>query len=55
MNHTTASGALTIAISSIGGATVKGPMNAFRVKDDVEVLFDVVFTQPRQPQQPQPA
>jgi hypothetical protein len=36
-------GALDVSLASIGSATVKGPMNAFRVKARVEVLFDVVF------------
>jgi len=36
-------GALDVSLASIGSATVKGPMNAFRVKDRVEILFDVVF------------
>lgn len=41
-------GALDVSLASIGSATVKGPMNAFRVKDRVEILIDVVF-------EPQPA
>lgn len=36
-------GALDVSLASIGSATVKGPMNAFRVKDRVEILFDVMF------------
>lgn len=38
------SGVLTVSLSELGSRPVKGPMNAFRVKDDVEVLFEVVFT-----------
>lgn len=40
---TTVSGTLEISLSAIGSDTVKGPMNAFRVKDTVEILFDVTF------------
>jgi hypothetical protein len=36
-------GALDVSLAAIGSATVKGPMNAFRVKDRVEILFDVTF------------
>ncbi len=36
-------GKVDVSLSAIGSATVKGPMNAFRVKDVVEVHFDVVF------------
>jgi hypothetical protein len=36
-------GAVDVSLASIGSATVKGPMNAFRVKDRVEILFDIVF------------
>lgn len=36
-------GAVDVSLASIGSATVKGPMNAFRVKDRVEILFEVVF------------
>jgi hypothetical protein len=38
-----ASGALQLSLNALGSATVKGPMNAFRVKDTVEVLFEAVF------------
>lgn len=44
-------GALDLSLAAIGSSTVKGPMNAFRVKDRVEVLFDVVFA----PGEAQPA
>lgn len=36
-------GKIALSLSEIGSDPVKGPMNAFRVKDGVEVLFDVVF------------
>ena len=41
------SGSFELSLDAIGSDPVKGPMNAFRVKDSVEVLFDVVFTAPR--------
>jgi hypothetical protein len=41
-----ASGTLTLSLAAIGSDTVKGPMNAFRVKDNVEVLYDLVFRPP---------
>jgi hypothetical protein len=37
------SGTLELSLHAIGSDKVKGPMNAFRVKDKIEVLFDVVF------------
>jgi hypothetical protein len=37
------SGRSEISLAAIGASVVKGPMNAFRVKDAVLVLFDVVF------------
>jgi hypothetical protein len=37
------SGSFELSISSLGGGTVKGPMNAFRVKDNVGVYFDLAF------------
>lgn len=40
---TRVSGTLPLSLSAIGSDTVKGPMNAFRVKDTIEVHFDVVF------------
>jgi hypothetical protein len=39
-------GKVDVSLSAIGSATVKGPMNAFRVKDIVEVHFDAVFARP---------
>ena len=36
-------GELEISLFKIGAPVVKGPMNAFRVKDAVRVLFDVSF------------
>lgn len=40
------SGSLDLSLTAIGSYPVKGPMNAFRVKDRVEVIFDVAFGQP---------
>lgn len=40
-----ANGRLEVSLAAIGSDVVKGPMNAFRVKDKVTVLFDVVFAQ----------
>ena len=37
------SGSFDVSLAAIGSDVVKGPMNAFRVKDKVLVLFDVVF------------
>ncbi len=39
------SGTFDLSLDAIGSDPVKGPMNAFRVKDSVEILFDVVFTE----------
>jgi hypothetical protein len=36
-------GKVPLSLSAIGSDPVKGPMNAFRVKDEVHVLFDVVL------------
>lgn len=36
-------GTFDLSLSAIGSSTVKGPMNAFRVKDRVELSFDLVF------------
>ena len=38
-----ATGTFDLSLSALGSDVVKGPMNAFRVKDKVKVLFDVVF------------
>jgi hypothetical protein len=38
-----AKGQLEISLAAIGSDVVKGPMNAFRVKDKVAITFDVVF------------
>lgn len=46
IDGTRASGSLEISLSGIGSDPVKGPMNAFRVKDVVVVRFDVQFAQP---------
>ncbi|MBX3229492.1 MAG: hypothetical protein KIT84_17260 [Labilithrix sp.] len=43
-----ATGTVDVSLNAIGSLPVKGPMNAFRVKDRVEVLFDVAFV-PDQP------
>lgn len=40
---TRVSGQLEISLDAIGADPVKGPMNAFRVKDGVAVLFELVF------------
>ncbi|MCL2725357.1 MAG: hypothetical protein FWD69_13070 [Polyangiaceae bacterium] len=37
-------GMLEVSLSAIGSDVVKGPMNAFRVKDRVEVHFEIAFT-----------
>lgn len=37
------SGKVEVSLSAIGSDVVKGPMGAFRVKDRVEVLFDLLF------------
>lgn len=37
------SGSFELSLDALGSDVVKGPMNAFRVKDTVEVLFDVAF------------
>lgn len=36
-------GSLELSLAALGSDPVKGPMNAFRVKDGVEIYFDVVF------------
>lgn len=38
-----ARGTIALSLSALGSDPVKGPMNAFRVKDEVEVHFDIVF------------
>ena len=38
-----ATGSFELSLAAIGSDVVKGPMNAFRVKDRVKVTFDVVF------------
>lgn len=38
-----ASGSFEISLQALGSDVVKGPMNAFRVKDKVKVIFDVTF------------
>ena len=38
-----ASGSFELSLMAIGSDVVKGPMGAFRVKDRVNVLFDVMF------------
>jgi hypothetical protein len=41
-----ATGKLEVSLKAIGAGLVKGPLGAFRVKDSVVVLFDVVFAAP---------
>lgn len=36
-------GTFELSLAAIGSDPVKGPMNAFRMKDKVEIFFDVVF------------
>jgi hypothetical protein len=43
-----ATGTFAVSLASMGSDVVKGPMGAFRVKDRVAVVFDLVFV-------PQPA
>lgn len=38
-------GQVDLSLDALGSDPVKGPMNAFRVKDKVVVLFDLVFTE----------
>jgi hypothetical protein len=38
-----ATGSFELSLQALGSDVVKGPMNAFRVKDRVKVLFDVTF------------
>jgi hypothetical protein len=37
------SGALEVSLAALGSDVIKGPMGAFRVKDRVEVLVELVF------------
>ena len=39
-------GELALSLEAMGSLVVKGPMNAFRVKDRVVVAFDLVFAPP---------
>lgn len=39
-------GKVPISLSAIGSDALKGPMNAFRVKDEIQIVFDVVFVAP---------
>jgi hypothetical protein len=36
-------GAAEVSLAALGAPTVKGPLGAFRVKDRVRVVFDLVF------------
>jgi hypothetical protein len=36
-------GAVTLSLVRLGASAIKGPMNAFRVKDSVDVSFELVF------------
>lgn len=38
-----ATGDFQLSLAAIGSEVVKGPMGAFRVKDGVRILFDVMF------------
>jgi hypothetical protein len=38
-----ARGSASVSLRAIGSNVVKGPMNAFRIKDRVEVTFDLCF------------
>ncbi|MBX3215052.1 MAG: hypothetical protein KF850_23660 [Labilithrix sp.] len=40
---TRVAGTFDMSLSALGSDPVKGPMNAFRVKDSVEVSFELVF------------
>ena len=40
----TAKGRAIVTLPSLGIAPIKGPLNAFRVDDDVEIVYDLVFT-----------
>ena len=42
-NGARASGSTAISLEALGSAPVKGPMNAFRMKDQVEVHFELVL------------
>ena len=37
------SGSFPLSLQAFGSDVIKGPMNAFRVKDGVELVFDFVF------------
>lgn len=39
-----ATGSFPLSLQAIGSVPVKGPMNAFRVKDGIDLFFDVTFT-----------
>ncbi|MDI1448804.1 hypothetical protein [Polyangium sp. 6x1] len=41
--RTRVSGRITLSMKRLGLRDVKGPLGAFRVRDDVEVLFDVTL------------
>lgn len=40
---TRVSGTFDVSLNALGSSPIKGPMNAFRVKDSVEVAFDLLF------------
>lgn len=42
-------GRCELSLAALGSNVVKGPMNAFRVKDAVEILFELVFRPRDQP------
>ncbi len=41
---TRATGTFGISLAAMGSSKIKGPMGAFRLKDNVEVSFNLVFT-----------
>lgn len=42
-----ARGAVDLSLAALGSDPVKGPMGAFKVKDRIEVRFDLVFRAPQ--------
>jgi hypothetical protein len=43
VDGTRARGSAAISLRALGSDVVKGPMNAFRIKDRIEVTFDLQF------------
>ncbi len=46
-NEVRVRGRADLSLEALGSDAVRGPMNAFRVKDTIEVLFDLVFVEDR--------